>query len=141
MCKGTDSRCTTIPSKPGDPLQSWRCEPLSLPTFFAAAKKVGAAPHRGNANRPLTNQGKAKPAANSHKAHTPKPYKTRAIIDKTTDKTSVDINGNGYSRPKIRNVTSPGIRPMPIFLSHGQQADNTATAMKVVNNQRIIANP
>ncbi|SAK92256.1 hypothetical protein AWB77_05162 [Caballeronia fortuita] len=25
---------------------------LSLPTFFAAAKKVGAAPHRGNANRP-----------------------------------------------------------------------------------------
>ncbi|ORC47776.1 hypothetical protein B2G74_21970, partial [Burkholderia sp. A27] len=48
------------PSKPGDPLQSWRCEPLSLPTFFAAAKKVGAAPHRGNANRPLTNQGKAK---------------------------------------------------------------------------------
>ncbi|MGE8510653.1 MAG: hypothetical protein ACN6QU_25265, partial [Paraburkholderia terricola] len=26
----------------------------------AAAKKVGAAPHRGNANRPLTNQAKAK---------------------------------------------------------------------------------
>jgi general secretion pathway protein K len=33
--------------------------PLSLPTFFAAAKKVGAAPHRGNANKPQTNQGKA----------------------------------------------------------------------------------
>jgi general secretion pathway protein K len=33
---------------------------LSLPTFFAAAKKVGAAPHRGNANKPTTNQGKAK---------------------------------------------------------------------------------
>ncbi|NML32865.1 hypothetical protein [Paraburkholderia antibiotica] len=33
---------------------------LSLPTFFAAAKKVGAAPHRGNANRPKANQGKAK---------------------------------------------------------------------------------
>jgi hypothetical protein len=30
---------------------------------------------------------------------------------------------------------------MPIFLSHGQQADNTATAMKVVNSQRIIENP
>ena len=28
-------------------------------SFFAAAKKVSAAPHRGNANRPLTNQGKA----------------------------------------------------------------------------------
>jgi hypothetical protein len=33
--------------------------PLSLPTFFAAAKKVGAAPHRGEANRPITNQGEA----------------------------------------------------------------------------------
>src|ERR1700761_4735178 len=32
---------------------------LSLPTFFAAAKKVGAAPHRGNANRPQRIQGKA----------------------------------------------------------------------------------
>ncbi|MFM0062141.1 hypothetical protein, partial [Paraburkholderia aspalathi] len=29
-------------------------------SFFAAAKKVSAAPHRANANRPLTNQGKAK---------------------------------------------------------------------------------
>ncbi|WP_178368997.1 hypothetical protein [Paraburkholderia fungorum] len=35
-------------------------KPLSLLTFFAAAKKVSAAPHRGNANKPLTNQGKAK---------------------------------------------------------------------------------
>jgi general secretion pathway protein K len=33
---------------------------LSLPTFFAAAKKVGAAPHRGNANKPIRKQGKAK---------------------------------------------------------------------------------
>jgi general secretion pathway protein K len=32
---------------------------LSLPTFFAAAKKVGAAPHRGNANKPIRIQGKA----------------------------------------------------------------------------------
>ncbi|MFM0064316.1 hypothetical protein, partial [Paraburkholderia aspalathi] len=28
-------------------------------SFFAAAKKVSAAPHRGNTNRPLTIQGKA----------------------------------------------------------------------------------
>ena len=33
--------------------------PLSLLTFFAAAKKVSAAPHRGITNRPLTKQGKA----------------------------------------------------------------------------------
>src|SRR5215472_12160831 len=35
---------------------------LSLPTFFAAAKKVGAAPHRGNANRPTRNWDPAKKA-------------------------------------------------------------------------------
>jgi hypothetical protein len=29
-------------------------------SFFAAAKKVSAAPHRGNTNRPITIQGKAK---------------------------------------------------------------------------------
>ncbi|TXC88225.1 hypothetical protein FRZ40_11895 [Paraburkholderia azotifigens] len=29
--------------------------PLSLLTFFAAAKKVSAAPHRGNANKPEAN--------------------------------------------------------------------------------------
>jgi hypothetical protein len=34
-------------------------KPLSLLTFFAAAKKVSAAPHRGDANKPLANQGKA----------------------------------------------------------------------------------
>ncbi len=33
---------------------------LSLPTFFAAAKKVGAAPHRGNANRPTRIRDPAK---------------------------------------------------------------------------------
>src|SRR5271167_4643402 len=33
--------------------------PLSLLTFFAAAKKVSAAPHRGIASKPLRKQGKA----------------------------------------------------------------------------------
>ncbi|QBR02688.1 hypothetical protein E1956_36315 [Paraburkholderia pallida] len=32
----------------------------AAPTFFAAAKKVGAAPHRGNACGPPRNQVKAK---------------------------------------------------------------------------------
>ncbi|WP_341315587.1 hypothetical protein WN982_10300 [Paraburkholderia sp. IMGN_8] len=36
-------------------------KPLSLLTFFAAAKKVPA-PHRGDANKPLRNQGKANAA-------------------------------------------------------------------------------
>jgi hypothetical protein len=66
-------------------------------------------------------------------------YNILASSDKSIDNTSVDIKGNGYSRPNIRNVTSPGIRPMPIFLSHGQHDDRTATATNVVNSQRIIA--
>jgi hypothetical protein len=66
-------------------------------------------------------------------------YNSLASRDNSIDSTSVDIKGNGYSRPNRRKVTSPGMRPMPIFLSHGQQADNTATATNVVNSQRIIA--
>jgi hypothetical protein len=66
-------------------------------------------------------------------------YNTRTSNDNNIDNTSVDINGNGYSRPNSRSVTSPGIRPIPIFLSHGQQDDSTATATKVVKSQRIIA--
>ncbi|PZR44618.1 MAG: hypothetical protein DI523_23650 [Paraburkholderia fungorum] len=46
-------------------------KPLSLLTFFAAAKKVSAAPHRGNANRPLTNQGKAKKNPDQQKKRQP----------------------------------------------------------------------
>ncbi|ORC47810.1 hypothetical protein B2G74_22145 [Burkholderia sp. A27] len=42
-----------------------------MPTFFAAAKKVGAAPHRGNANRPLTNQAKANKPSPTNQAHNP----------------------------------------------------------------------
>ncbi|SIN81239.1 hypothetical protein SAMN05444168_0511 [Paraburkholderia phenazinium] len=42
--------------------------PLSLLTFFAAAKKVSAAPHRGEANRPIRMQGKAKAARTTTKA-------------------------------------------------------------------------
>jgi general secretion pathway protein K len=40
-------------------LQAGGVSPLSLLTFFAAAKKVSAAPHRGEANRPKAKQGKA----------------------------------------------------------------------------------
>ena len=36
----------------GGHLQAGGVSPLSLLTFFAAAKKVSAAPHRGSANRP-----------------------------------------------------------------------------------------
>ncbi|RKE25674.1 hypothetical protein B0G76_7227 [Paraburkholderia sp. BL23I1N1] len=45
----------------GDPLISWRFEPLSFAYFSLRrqAKKSRCPPHRGNANRPIRKQGKA----------------------------------------------------------------------------------
>jgi len=61
------------PPSQGPRFQAGGTQRLSLPTFFAAAKKVGAAPHRGNANRPLTIQGKA----NTKKPRTKAPRKQK----------------------------------------------------------------
>jgi hypothetical protein len=60
--------------------------PLSLPTFFAAAKKVGAAPHRGEANRPLRMQGEANAVGNQtkHNANRPK-SKSRKVQRRTAN--------------------------------------------------------
>jgi hypothetical protein len=44
-----------------------------LLTFFAAAKKVSAAPHRGNANRPLRKQGKANTAGKQKRGNASRP--------------------------------------------------------------------
>jgi hypothetical protein len=62
----------------------------------------------------------------------------RAINESSIESTSVDMNGNEYSRPKSRTVKSPGKRPTPSFLSHGQQADSTISAINVVSSQRIM---
>ncbi|MFM0183813.1 hypothetical protein PQR52_35440, partial [Paraburkholderia aspalathi] len=72
-------------------------------SFFAAAKKVSAAPHRGNANRPLTMQGKArKPEQGKAKALRTRPKsaaqakKTQAnpnTVDKqTTPRSASQVN-------------------------------------------------
>ncbi|HEY1998749.1 MAG TPA: hypothetical protein VGH41_16775 [Paraburkholderia sp.] len=72
--------------------------PLSLLTFFAAAKKVSAAPHRGEANRPLRIQGKANavgkqkikarptPRANSTAGKQPKPNPNKPEANQATPK-------------------------------------------------------
>ncbi|CAB3719724.1 hypothetical protein LMG24238_04776 [Paraburkholderia sediminicola] len=60
MCESTDSSRTTTRSGPRCPLSISGLSRFLCLSFFAAAKKVSAAPHRGNANRPLTNQGKAR---------------------------------------------------------------------------------
>ena len=130
----------------------WHLPGLSFLRFrllnsYAAAKKVSAAPHRGEANRPLRKQGKAntvRTRTSAAQAKTPLPrgfYKTLTTKDKTIVNNKVDINGNGYSFPNILSVTSPGIRPIPIFPSHGQHDDKIATAINIVNNHRIIASP
>jgi general secretion pathway protein K len=50
-------------------------KPLSLVTFFAAAKKVTAAPHRGNANKPIRQRGcQQKPKTKNQKSKT-KPHR------------------------------------------------------------------
>ena len=50
---------------------------LSLVTFFAAAKKVTAAPHRGRANKPTRTQDSPKKNFKKEKKETAK--KTRSI--------------------------------------------------------------
>src|SRR5579859_4756551 len=60
MREGPDSRCTTTATVRGTRLRISGVSRFLCLSFFAAAKKVSAAPHRGNANRPLTQQGKAK---------------------------------------------------------------------------------
>src|SRR5580693_4423848 len=61
-------RCDPLIAPPSPPRQGTHLRfsgvnPLSLLTFFAAAKKVSVpAPHRGDANKPITKQGKAQKA-------------------------------------------------------------------------------
>jgi general secretion pathway protein K len=60
--------------------------PLSLLTFFAAAKKVSAAPHRGNANRPLRIQGKAKILVKQPKSKPTPEENQKKAINQTNEK-------------------------------------------------------
>src|ERR1700756_5664363 len=62
-------------------------------SFFAAAKKVSAAPHRGNTNRPLTMQGKApKPeqgkAPNPEQGKAPNPEQEKPKTLRTQTKSA-----------------------------------------------------
>jgi hypothetical protein len=80
-----------------------------LPTFFAAAKKVGAAPHRGNANRPLTKQGKAKKpkAATKNPTRQPSHYMDQPLTYWRFPKNRPTIRTNTQSATKQRQKKSP----------------------------------
>jgi hypothetical protein len=70
-----------------------------LLTFFAAAKKVSAAPHRDEANRPITIQGKANAIGKQ-----PKTNPTRRT--KNQEKTNTIIKTTKKQPPARQNQTS-----------------------------------
>jgi general secretion pathway protein K len=57
--------------------------PLSLLTFFAAAKKVSAAPHRGNAGEPKANRGCQQKAQKQRTATASQKKNTKKLNDTT----------------------------------------------------------
>ncbi|MFM0564284.1 hypothetical protein PQQ80_31145, partial [Paraburkholderia sediminicola] len=65
------------------------------PTFLCMPqRKVGAAPHRGNANRPLTIQGKA-----------------NALRTRTTSAAQANKPQNGTAKKTTTNTTAKGKNP------------------------------
>ncbi|MFP3274289.1 MAG: hypothetical protein RXR52_25745, partial [Paraburkholderia sp.] len=69
-------------------LRAGGCSPLSFAYFsLRRQRKVGAAPHRGNANKPITQQGKANT--------TRTPTKHQAAAGKTTQ------HSEHYAQSKI----------------------------------------
>jgi hypothetical protein len=92
-----------------------------LLTFFAAAKKVSAAPHRGNANKPEAKQGKANAAETQPNRRTakpkPKPKKQKALPpakgdSATKPKPNQEKAKTSEPRPKRRRAKpKPGTKP------------------------------
>src|SRR5579859_7857027 len=105
MCEATDSRCTTTVAVRGTRLRTSGLSRFLLPTFLCGRqRKVGAAPHRGNANRPLTNQGKAK---------RPKGQTTKRPTDQQTKRpTGQHPNQTPPSRQ------SPPLQTPPFFINN-----------------------
>src|ERR1700730_18067223 len=97
MCENTDSSCTITRSRPRRPLSSSGLSCFLLPTFLCSRqRKVGAAPHRGNANKPLTNQGKA----NALRALTNKRRKRQ----KTSSSHQHPIRGANHLLPSSKSL-------------------------------------
>ncbi|WP_211704202.1 hypothetical protein, partial [Paraburkholderia aspalathi] len=92
-------------------------------SFFAAAKKVSAAPHRGNANRPLTNQGKAR---KPEQGKAPKPEQGKPKALRTRPKSAAQAKTpkpNPYSQTnKTAGFPSPAEQTKPSRKHSQQQA-------------------
>ncbi|CAG9268410.1 hypothetical protein PCAR4_790002 [Paraburkholderia caribensis] len=65
--------------------KDWRCEPLSFAYFsLRRQRKVGAAPHRGNASEPITSRG-CQRKAKSNRGPNPSPRKTSKTLTERGD--------------------------------------------------------
>jgi hypothetical protein len=78
-----------------------------LLTFFAAAKKVSAAPHRGNANRPEAKQGKA------NTVRTPTKHQGAAGKKRTS------FNHDSMTNAMPPALSAKTARPLSQILRHG----------------------
>ncbi|MFL9996783.1 hypothetical protein PQR34_36970 [Paraburkholderia sediminicola] len=130
----------------GNPL-SRGFEPLSLAYFsLRRQREVGAAPHRGNANRPLRNQGKANAVGtptkrragkqtkkNPNAAGTPKPSAAQA---KTKNKPL--LLRRPIRRPN-RRIHIPIIKFRRCHNMLLRKECKTQTAIKIYFGKQIIA--
>src|ERR1700742_3359953 len=99
MCESTDSRCTTTVTVRGTHLRISGVSGFLCLSFFAAAKKVSAAPHRGNTNRPLTNQEKANAVGQQP------PSVTRENISRKDQRRRQPANNHTNQKPRRRQKT------------------------------------
>src|SRR6201996_3953478 len=86
MCEGTDSRCATTVTVRGTRLRVSGLSGFLCLSFFAAAKKVSAAPHRGDANRPIRKQVKAHAAGEQTRSAPQATSSTKGQRRRRTDK-------------------------------------------------------
>ncbi|MFM0204018.1 hypothetical protein PQR53_29665 [Paraburkholderia fungorum] len=82
-----------------------------LPTFLCGRqRKVGAAPHRGNANNPITNQGKAnaiKTQTNKRRAGKQAQQKPTAVGNQPTSAAQATISRKGRRHKSTDKQTAP----------------------------------
>jgi hypothetical protein len=82
--------------------------------FFAAAKKVSAAPHRGDANRPLRTQGKAKnPEGKAKHPDQGKPNATGRQTNKTPRRQTNQIKTSAAGIQPKRAEQANKIKQIP----------------------------
>jgi hypothetical protein len=133
--------------------------PLSLLTFFAAAKKVSAAPHRGDANRPITTQGKAKNpknhqnqgAAGNNGQQTKNPNKSHYLTtpltywsflkNPPTIRSTKPRKKQARHKSRLQGKKSPAPAQINVRTSRGPRSETTAMPITVRQKARTCRAP